>query len=278
MKKIIKRFFAYTIDMMVVLLITQSLSGLPAINKQLPQYTKYYKEYKELTTNYTNFKIALNKEYQNKELSQSNYEKIIKKNPIYSDQLTSYYDDQKLTEKEFKKLNKTIDKDYSTQYKKLYYQIEKNSTIYFAIYFLTTILYFVGFNMATNGQTLGKKLFHLKIVDSKDSSKRIPFWKYLVRSLFLYQILQYIVRFIGVYSLSNSQYFNVTSFTYNIQYYLEFLIIITMMIRLDGRGIHDLVAQTRVALFDRQGNEIEQQQTSWITKKLNKPTPDATDK
>ena len=41
MFKLLRRFVAYFIDLMVVMLIAQSLSGIPAINKQLDDYNKY---------------------------------------------------------------------------------------------------------------------------------------------------------------------------------------------------------------------------------------------
>jgi hypothetical protein len=42
MNKLFRRVVAYIIDMMVILLIVQSLSGVPQINKQLDDYNKYY--------------------------------------------------------------------------------------------------------------------------------------------------------------------------------------------------------------------------------------------
>ena len=59
MKKILKRLGAYFIDMMVVMLITQCLSGVPLINKQLDNYNKYYQEYSNALKGYSEFKLTL---------------------------------------------------------------------------------------------------------------------------------------------------------------------------------------------------------------------------
>lgn len=257
MTKLLKRFIAYAIDMMVVILIAQSLSGIPALNPQLSNYNKYYKEYTDLFNTYGNFKVSLTNDYKDKKLSENEYQKLMKDYPEYEDILRKKYQDQKLTEKEYNQINQKIDKEYQESYKKIYYIVEKNSISYFIIYLVTVLAYFVGFNKLTDGQTLGKKLMHLKIKNNKDENKSVSIWSYLIRACILYQPIYYIVKLIGILTLNRSNYYTVTSMVYNIQYYLEFLIVIMVMIRVDGRGPQDLLAGTRVALYDRKGKEIK---------------------
>ena len=52
MFKLLRRVLAYVIDMMVIILITQSLTSVPMINKQLDAYNKYYDEYMDLFEDY----------------------------------------------------------------------------------------------------------------------------------------------------------------------------------------------------------------------------------
>ena len=54
--------------------------------------------------------------------------------------------------------------------------------------------YFIAFNKYTNGQTLGKKVMRLKIVNSKDIDAKVPIWSYLVRAIILYQPIYYLVK------------------------------------------------------------------------------------
>lgn len=256
MAKLFKRFLAYMIDMMVIILITQSLSGIPMINKQLDTYNEYYDKYLGLFESYGTFKTDLVNDFKDKELSEKEYQSLIKEHEDYQDILTEYYEDEKLTDKEYDKIIKRIDKEYQKEYEKIYFKIEKNSIAYFIVYLITTLVYFIGFNKLTGGQTLGKKLTRLKIVSSKEGQD-VHVWSYLVRTIILYQPIYYLVRLIGNGTLDMNDYYAVTSIFSNIQYYLEIIIFITIMLRIDGRGIHDLLARTKVILIDKNGNEVK---------------------
>ena len=142
--------------------------------------------------------------------------------------------------------------------------------MYFVIYLITVIAYFVGFNKYTSGQTLGKKLMRLKIVNSNDENKDVPVWKFIVRAIILYQPIYYIVKLIGVSFLDINMYYDVTNIVYNVQGYLEMLIIVMVMIRLDGRGPQDLLAKTRVVLYDRNGNEVKDKMSVRFGEKMDK--------
>lgn len=268
MTKLFKRFIAYAIDMMVVVLIAQSLSGVPFLNPNLDDYNKYYKEYSNLFETYGNFKVSLANDFKDKKLTEKEYQKLIEEYPNYEEVLSEKYQDQNLTEKEYEKINTTIDKEYQTKYKKVYYKIEKNSGAYFIIYLFVVFAYFIGFNKLTDGQTLGKKLTRLKIKNNKDEKKPVSVFCYFIRACILYQPIYYFVKLIGIFTLKMDTYYTVTSLVYDIQYYLEFLIVIMVMIRLDGRGPQDLLAGTRVALLDKEGKEIETPNVMMTTKKL----------
>ena len=267
MNKLFRRFLAYTIDMMVVILVVQSISGIPQINPQLDDYNKYYDDYMESYQSYSSFKQDLKTDFSDKELSIEEYDSLVKEHDLYKEVLDKYYKDNTLTENNYKKLNNQIDGDYNKEYKKVYYQIEKNSILYFVLYLVVVFAYFVGFNYYTNGQTLGKKLMRLKIVDSKDIEKRVGIWSYIIRAIILYQVLYYLIKLIGVYTMSADLYYTVTSVFYSVQYYLEMLIVLMSMIRIDGRGPHDLLARTRVMQYDRKGQEVKDKFDLMLSKK-----------
>ena len=268
MKKILKRIGAYFIDMMVVMLITQCLSGVPFINKQLDTYNKYYQEYSNALKEYSEFKLELQNSFKDEKITEKEYNKIIKISDDYKQEIEKFYDDKKITKKEYKTINKNMDNHYLKIYKKLYSKVEKNSICYFIIYLITTIFYFVFFNYYTNGETLGKKIFHLKIVNNKDNNKKVSILSYIIRAIFLYQPIYYIIKLICVMTLNGNDYYSVTSVVYDIQYYLQFIIILTVMIKMDGRGLHDLLAGTRVASYNRKGEEIDYYSKSFLTKRL----------
>lgn len=260
MRKLFKRVLAYVVDLMVVLIITQSLSGIPQINPQIDKYNKYYDDYMTLFEDWTLFKGDLVKYFDDKELSEEEYNKLVDKHDNYVEVLNTYYKDNKLTKGNYDKLIDKIDNNYKNEYKDIYYKIEKNSILYFVLYLVTIFGYFVLFAKYTGGQTLGKKLMRLKIVNNKDEKVSVPIWKYCLRALILYQPIYYIVKLIGVNFMVVDMYYDVTSIVYNIQGYLEMLIIVMVMMRLDGRGPQDLIAGTKVVLYDREGNYLEDKQ------------------
>ena len=268
MKKILKRLFAYMIDIMVVMIITQCLSGIPLINHQLDHYNRYYQEYSNHLKEYTEFKMELQSAFKDEKITEKEYNKLVSISSDYQKYLKEYYDDKKITKNEYNKINKNIDKYYMKNYKKEYYNVERNSVCYFIIYLIVTLFYFVGFNYYTSGQTLGKKLFRLKIVNSRGEGDKVSLLSYLIRGIFLYQPLYYLVKLIGIFVLNSNNYYQITSIFYDINYYLGFIIILTVMIRMDGRGLHDLASSTRVASYDRNGNEIDRETISFVTKRL----------
>lgn len=255
MRKIIKRFVAYFIDLFVVVLISQSLSGIPFINKQLDTYNKYYDEYLDVVNTYGEFKSDLLKNYEDKKLTEKEYNKLIEKHDNYKDLLEDSYGDKKLDKKEYEKLNKKIDSEYNKKYRKLSYNMDKNSNCYFIIYLIVVFGYFVFFNKITNGQTLGKKLTGLKLVSNKDDGV-VSIFSYVIRTILLYQPISYLIRLILVNILSMNNYCDVIMIVSDIERYLQMAIIITIMLRGDGRGLHDLIVGTKVISIDRNGNEV----------------------
>ena len=123
MTKLFRRFIAYTIDLLVITIIVQSLSGIPQINRQLDDYNKYYDKYVIVLESYSNFKVDLVDDFENKKISEKEYNALIEKHSDYEEILTKYYSDKEISEKEYKKINKKIDKEYQEKYKKLYREL-----------------------------------------------------------------------------------------------------------------------------------------------------------
>lgn len=246
MFKIFKRVLAYVIDMMIVLIVVQAISGIPAINKELDKYSKAYNDYSMELKSYSNFRMDLNNYYDNKKLSEKEYNKIIEDNPEYKDLLDKYYVDGKLTSKNYDKLVNELDDTYLEGYEKSYYNIDKYSRFFNGCYVVVIILYFVVFNIITDGVTLGKKLLGLKIVNSKDENEKISAGSYLIRGILLYQVLYYLVKVLFVNQLGVSEFYTLSNIVYDIYFYLMFIILALVIVRADGRGVHDILANTKV--------------------------------
>lgn len=244
MKTILNRVFAYAVDLLILLLVSSILTNISFLNPQLKNYNKYYGQLSDYAKEYNSFISDLEKYYKDGELSEKNYTKLIENHKKYEENLSKYYEDSKLSKKEYKKLEGEVEKDYQKKYEDLAYKIAKNSSISSAIYIIVTILYFGIFNLVTDGQTLGKKIFKLKIVSSNDGKPNIV--SYLIRSVLLYNTIYYLVSLIGIYTLNKENYYLVTNIVYQIQYYIQIIIICMVMLRTDGRGLHDILAKTKV--------------------------------
>ena len=246
MKTILNRVFAYAVDLLILLLVSSILTNISFLNPQLKNYNKYYGQLSDYAKEYNSFISDLEKYYKDGELSEENYTKLIENHKKYEKNLSKYYEDSELSKKEYKKLESEAELDYQKKYEDLAYKIAKNSSISSAIYIIVTILYFGIFNLITDGQTLGKKLFKLKIVSSGSDDSKPNIVSYLIRSVLLYNTIYYLVSLIGIYTLNKENYYLVTNIVYQIQYYIQIIIICMVMLRADGRGLHDILAKTKV--------------------------------
>ena len=145
MKKTWKRFLAYIIDMLLIISLTQCLSSTTLLNPNLDNYQKYSKEYNKIYTETSSFLIQLQNLYQDKKITQEEYDKLIKKHPTYEEILKENYKNNELSEKNYNKIINQVSKTFTNKTSKLYYLIEKNSISEMIIYTVLTLLYFIGF-------------------------------------------------------------------------------------------------------------------------------------
>ena len=105
-------------------------------------------------------------------------------------ELTESYTNNLVTEEEF------ID-----NYTSIIYENQKSNVIFLGVGTAIVIAYFVIFQYMNKGQTIGKKLLHLRVVD-KDKKKQPTFIKFLIRELFIFNIASGILSIVFVYTLS----------------------------------------------------------------------------
>ena len=124
------------------------------------------------------------------------------------------------------------------------YNLGKLSIISSVIYIVITISYFVGFNCLYQGQTIGKKITRIRIVSSKDSNVKI--WQYILRTIFLTGIFSNIVLILSVLFVNENVYYNISYLINIFEYILQLVIVITIILNKNGRGLHDIICQTTV--------------------------------
>lgn len=134
--------------------------------------------------------------------------------------------------------------EYTTQILELEYDLQKNNLPVNGVSCALFIGYFIIFGYMNKGQTLGKKIFKIKVVN-KDGEKA-SFWNILLRSLFIYGILS------NLYSVICVLFFNISVFDYGykiigtIESVFLFVSFLMIIYKKDGRGLHDLIGGTYV--------------------------------
>ena len=142
-------------------------------------------------------------------------------------------------------VNKEISQEeFMTKTNDISYDLSRATYLDSIVSIMVYLLYFVVLPLFMKGQTLGKKLMKIKIVrfDNKEASAN----NLLLRSLILYGIASSIINLVLLLSLSKSAYLSVAgniSMIFSLANLVSFFMIIA---RKDGRGLHDLLGNTRV--------------------------------
>lgn len=134
--------------------------------------------------------------------------------------------------------------EYSDKVTSLNYELQKKSIIVNTVNVVLYVGYFIVFGYLNKGQTLGKKLCKIKVVNKDNEIPSI--WNMIVRSLFIYGIFTLLFSIIFVNILNNK----IFAYGYTIITYIEtiFMVICFFMVlyKKDGKGLHDLMAKTCV--------------------------------
>lgn len=149
------------------------------------------------------------------------------------EQIQTDYLAEKISTEEY--LNKSVD---------VIYNIDSNNIISLIIQVVIIILYFVVFQFYNKGQTIGKKLMKLRVVSVKDSNltlNQITFRSLIINSIFVNILI------IGSLLFLNKDYYYYASNGIQLMSSLIFIVTLIMILfRKDGRGLHDVIANTKV--------------------------------
>ena len=140
-------------------------------------------------------------------------------------------------------MNKEINsKTFMSEYSSIYFQLEKQQAPYLMATVVLGILYFIVLQYYT-GQTLGKKLFKIKIESNR---KRLDMNQMVVRGLLINSILLYIIQFAYLIFGNEHTFFYVVGSLEFVQYTFMLVSAFMIMFRKDRLGLHDLICKTKV--------------------------------
>jgi len=137
----------------------------------------------------------------------------------------------------------TVD-DYMTQVQDITYELQKTSFAANLVETLLFIAYFIVFQFLNKGQTLGKKLIKIKVVNEEDDEANI--FQMIIRTLFVDQILINLLLVILVKVLTKSTYMQVYYIVTAIYYLFILVTCIMMLYRKDKLSLHDIMSRTKV--------------------------------
>ena len=207
-----KRFGAFLIDMLLVCLIAVTLGNLNYLNPYIEKYELATEEYKDAYYEY-----------------QSN---ILGSGSSIIDNIEN--------------LNEYVEEAIMPKLKK----VEKYYIFYGMWYLITYFLYFCIFTYYNDGQTLGKKLFKIKVVNKGEN--KVSFNRLIRRSLFNGTSLYYGINIILLLRLLSNLIIDTNIFVY-IYYILEMIsiiievsLVITLFVSKGKKLTNDYIAQTEV--------------------------------
>ena len=254
MQKFFKRLAAYVVDIFIINILATLVASISFINPQYADYTADYETYLELYSQRIEVMDDIDSAYEDQVISAEELDNLKNDYTYFGTEFDVLNDKTEVTQEDIDGLKESITNSYNDQFYDINYSLEKNMMIYNVIYIVMIIIYFGLLPIFTNGQTIGKRLLRLKVVtkDGKDAG----FVRYTVRSLILYQSVFTIIQMILVGTLSVDNYYTAIDFVTIARDLVYYVILFMVMVRIDGRGLHDFIAGTKVVMLDREGNVL----------------------
>ena len=151
---------------------------------------------------------------------------------------------KQLSEVQNKYLSQEItSSDYLGQMAEINYDLQKSSVLSNTIYVIILIGYFGVFQFWNNGQTLGKKIMKIKVVEN---DKRPSFMAIFVRSFIINQIFVNILSILLVFTIKDYAYYIATIIISLVNMLIILVSALMILYRKDKVGFHDMVSHTRV--------------------------------
>lgn len=139
--------------------------------------------------------------------------------------------------------------DYSNKMSKQIYKIDYSMLFNNIYYLVFSFLYFVLFAYFTNGQTLGKKLFKLKVV--RQDGEKVKLSNLMLRtllsgsSIFMGVNIIVVIQLLLLLISQNQVYFYAILFSSMISYVIE-IIGLVLLFSKEHRSLDDIIASTKV--------------------------------
>lgn len=140
--------------------------------------------------------------------------------------------------------NEITSEEYLNITMKETYDIQKSNVVYNTITFIITFVYYVVFQFLNKGQTIGKKILKIKVVDK---NKKLPtLFQFLLRGIIIYNITSGLVNILLFFELKQSIYMPIYLTITSLESILFIVSACFVLYRNDKLGLHDLICHTMV--------------------------------
>lgn len=179
------------------------------------------------------------------------------------------YEEYKVVSEEYTQVlddyyEKKIDiNDFNAKAKDMAYDLNRTGYVYIISDVVITFLYFGLFQSITKGQTLGKKLMNIKVVSAKE--KDLKWYNYFIRAFILNGVILNLLTFVAVWC-SKEMYYKICNVATNVDYLLMIVIFLMIMLSKDGRGLHDVLAGTKVIDVRIENDKVKEAEVKVIDK------------
>jgi uncharacterized RDD family membrane protein YckC len=151
---------------------------------------------------------------------------------------------EQLNEVQDKYLNEEIEMgEYISEMASIEYDIQKASVVSNTIYVALLIGYFLVFQYMNKGQTLGKMVLKIRVVENGNSPSILAMF---VRTFIINQIFVNILAILLVYALNDYGYLMVYGVLSIINIGVIFASVFMILFRKDKRGLQDVLSRTSV--------------------------------
>lgn len=140
--------------------------------------------------------------------------------------------------------NKIALEKYNDELQNLNYELIKETVIVSLANIVVYLLYFVVYPVYNNGQTFGKKLFKLKIINKNNEPLNMN--NLLVRTLILHKIAINLISLTLILIISKSSFIFINNILNCFQYLIFGIILFMIILNKNGRGLHDVLSNTIV--------------------------------
>lgn len=133
---------------------------------------------------------------------------------------------------------------YLEEYTDVLYDMQKANALPNTINTLLIIVYFIVFQYLNKGQTIGKKILKIKIVN--EEKKDISISQMLIRGIMIYSVLSSLINIILFFNVSRKVYMTSYLSVGAIETLILFLSAIFILYRNDKKALHDIVSKSIV--------------------------------